>query len=1093
MKTSAISKGGKRRMDPNTYQQLIQQIPVGVALFQLYDNEQEYFHGIKIIEINESFTEATGLTQQEIMQQQESQLVGSESSPYHIVLSCFEEIIKQSPMSNHVFHYQSLNRYFRVNSSVLENQQVVLFIDDISQHIEDRDEKMAIIMTLNDIVFELDENSIITNVYTADESQLFYPKSEIIGFKSERLFPNDLSHNLLYSRIMAKQTGQKQTVIYPSIIPGEKRWYKAESQFVSINQVNRFLVRVSDITQEKNVQNTLDEALNQLNRFFDVNVDMLCIVDSTGKFVKLNQAWEIMTGYLISELEGRNYIDFVHPEDIEETLAVSKKLIEEQKLQIFVNRYVTKNNDIRSIEWRAQTSEGMIFASARDITEQLAMQQEILLQKEQYELAIKGTNDGIWDWNLKTNELFISAIWKEMLGYENHELENKPESFVNNLHPDDKSMVFSKIKQYLEQEISEYNLEFRMIHKNGNSVWIQARGEAVFDMNGIPYRMAGSHKDITEEKRIKDQLMQTNQRFKDISKNGRIISWEVDKNGLYTYVSDVCADVFGYNTDEMQDKMYFYDLHPLASRDKFKQKAFEVFAQKRPFSNFLNQAETKEGKSVWVYTHGIPRLDEQGELIGYSGFDIDVTKIHNIEEELRLSEERYQILTANITDVLWLYNYDQLRFVYFSPSIKQLIGYTAEEVMDLALEDFITTESTDALIEQIEKATKDFEIDPNLAITFNNEIEMINKNGQLIWTEYNATLRYNEKKEIEIIGVNRNIDKRKEFEKEIVYLSFHDQLTGLYNRRFYEVESKRLNTARNLPISLVMADVNGLKLTNDAFGHLAGDRLLLQFAEILKNEFRDDDIISRVGGDEFIILLPKTDYRSAQKIVDRVIEAINHSVPETIRLSAAFGIATSEEVVDSFNEFYKKAEDAMYSQKISLGEDYKKETLHLITESLYKKFPDQQRHSEKVKVLCERIAIALKLSSQEVEDIALSGLLHDVGKIGLDYLDDLSSEMKNHPIIGYQILRSVSEFQGISENILAHHESIDGTGYPKGLKGNQIPLAAKIIRIANEFDWLVSQSNNNIEEVIEQLKAMANSQLDSSILKIFLEDVLRKD
>ncbi|MDZ5035172.1 GGDEF domain-containing protein, partial [Clostridium perfringens] len=116
----------------------------------------------------------------------------------------------------------------------------------------------------------------------------------------------------------------------------------------------------------------------------------------------------------------------------------------------------------------------------------------------------------------------------------------------------------------------------------------------------------------------------------------------------------------------------------------------------------------------------------------------------------------------------------------------------------------------------------------------------------------------------------RDVSEKKERQEKIEYLSFYDQLTGLYNRRFFEEELKRLDTKSNLPITLVIIDVNGLKLTNDAFGHLEGDKLLQKVAKVIKKECRNEDIISRIGGDEFTIILPKTSSEETEKILNRI-------------------------------------------------------------------------------------------------------------------------------------------------------------------------------------------------------------------------------
>jgi PAS domain S-box-containing protein len=151
-----------------------------------------------------------------------------------------------------------------------------------------------------------------------------------------------------------------------------------------------------------------------------------------------------------------------------------------------------------------------VLLAISDITERKKAEDELAKSREQFMLAVEGTNDGIWDWDLRSNSLFLSMRWKEMLGYSDEELPNHFSAFENNLHPDDKALVLDYVQRYLRGEEEDYNIEFRMLKKDGSYLWILARGQAVRDENGIPFRMAGSHTDITERKNYEGKLQQIN-------------------------------------------------------------------------------------------------------------------------------------------------------------------------------------------------------------------------------------------------------------------------------------------------------------------------------------------------------------------------------------------------------------------------------------------------------------------------------------------------------------------------------------------------------------------------------------------------------
>ncbi|WP_373484387.1 diguanylate cyclase [Acetobacterium sp.] len=484
----------------------------------------------------------------------------------------------------------------------------------------------------------------------------------------------------------------------------------------------------------------------------------------------------------------------------------------------------------------------------------------------------------------------------------------------------------------------------------------------------------------------------------------------------------------------------------------------------------------------------------------------DITDRKNAESALIKSEEKYRFLTEFASDVIWLFNLTQNKFTYMSPSIFQLRGLSPEEAMAENLTDSMTTESLLRVRAEMQRNVKTFIATPEAANTYLIEIQQPCKNGRLIWVEVSTKYRYHVSGEIEIVGVSRNIDKRKQAEETVLYLSYHDQLTGLYNRRFYEEELLRLDTPRNLPIALIMADVNGLKLINDAYGHQMGDKVLKEFAKILKNECRHDEITSRVGGDEFVILFSQTDQESVKSIVKRLNAAIANVRIEHTILSVSMGFALKENPRDDLNDVFKRAEDAMYQHKLTISPSIKRATIDLIVNSIYERNHQEIIHSQSVSEYCQALARELGFETEAINQLGLAGLRHDIGEIAIDEailnksekLTEVEwAEIKRHPEIGYHILRSVNEMTEIAKFVLEHHERWDGRGYPKGLKADEISLQGRIIAIADAYCTMTTERSYcrafTDEEAITEIKKCSGFQFDKNLAKLFVEKVLRKE
>lgn len=354
-----------------------------------------------------------------------------------------------------------------------------------------------------------------------------------------------------------------------------------------------------------------------------------------------------------------------------------------------------------------------------------------------------------------------------------------------------------------------------------------------------------------------------------------------------------------------------------------------------------------------------------------------------------------------------------------------------------------------------------------------------------------------------VVLVFRDCGDKKEKRQLIEYLSYHDYLTGLYNRRFFEEELNRLDTVRNVPLSIVFADVNCLKTINDAFGHECGDRLIQKVAKILKQECRSDDIISRTGGDEFILLLPHTDSISVQKLVHRINTCIEKEHIMDISISVSFGWDTKANENQSMKHVLKNAENFMYQKKLAHNSANRSRIIQSILNTLYINNPKEKEHATRVSDLAVAIGKSYHLNESDLKELKTAGELHDIGKIALDdsiltkvttLTDEDWAQIHLHSEIGYRITGNTNEYRTIAEFILSHHEKWNGEGYPKGLKGEEIPWKARVLCIADAYDAMTSDHpyRQSLSQAfaVSELKKNAGGQFDPDIAKTFVEKVL---
>ncbi len=452
------------------------------------------------------------------------------------------------------------------------------------------------------------------------------------------------------------------------------RWYQvyaysAEKMF--------FTVFFNDITEIK----TQSE---ELEGFFDVNLDLLCIADLEGHFLKTNNSWGEILGYSTDELSKRHFLDFVHPEDRQATLEAMAILVRGDAVLHFTNRYRCKDGSYRHIEWRSRPKGNLIYASARDVTERTQMEEKLKTERNRLAGIIAGTRAGTWEWNIQSGETIFNERWAEMLGYTLEEISPVSiETWKKCAHPDDLKKCVEKLEKHFRGELDYYECESRMRHKNGEWIWVLDRGKVVsWTVEGKPLLMMGTHLDITESKKAEEEQ----EAILETTPDGFFI---LDANTRILEVNNAYCTILGYTRDELL-KMSIPDFEATEKPEDVenrKQRILQV-----GFDRFQTKQRRKDGSLIDLEVSISLLREHGGKMVVFAR---DITERKKSEEEqkaiLETTPDGFLILDANA------------RAIEVNNAYCTMLGYTRDELLEMSIPNIEAVEKPEDVKNRIQK------------------------------------------------------------------------------------------------------------------------------------------------------------------------------------------------------------------------------------------------------------------------------------------------------------------------------------------------------------------------------------------------------
>jgi diguanylate cyclase (GGDEF)-like protein/PAS domain S-box-containing protein len=434
--------------------------------------------------------------------------------------------------------------------------------------------------------------------------------------------------------------------------------------------------------------------------------------------------------------------------------------------------------------------------------------------------------------------------------------------------------------------------------------------------------------------------------------------------------------------------------------------------------------------------------------------------------------------------------------VQFNPMAETITGFKKEEAIGQSFNDIFLLKHEDT--DQASPSPIDYVLSFKRPIEIDSKTVLITKIGKAILIEDSAAPIFDDEGHIfGAVMVFRDVTEKRIKQRRIEYLSIHDYLTGLYNRRYFAEMINDLDKEINYPLSIIMIDMNGLKIINDAYGHEVGDQALIQTSKVLKDVFKTKNI-ARIGGDEFSVILTNSSHDEMQKLITILTKKIALIKVEAVTLSFALGYALKFDNED-IKDVLKESEDAMYQRKLTYGIKARNQAIKDILKSLTDSHDFEKVHATRVKNISKAIGKKLGLSKTALNDLEMSAYYHDIGKVSIDQTllskeGPLSQEeykkIQKHTENGYQILRAADHYSDLARHARYHHERYDGLGYPVGLRGDAIPFYARIITIADAFEAMTSdrpyRSKMSPTEAKEEIIRQNGKQFDPKIVKAFL-------
>ena len=590
-------------------------------------------------------------------------------------------------------------------------------------------------------------------------------------------------------------------------------------------------------------------------------------------------------------------------------------------------------------------------------------------------------------------------------------------------------------------------------------------------------------------------LLEEDGRFQNAFEHAPIGVALIGVDGRWLQVNPAVCRLLGYSADELAGMTFADVTHPDDLETSLDRRRSQLMGGSDAVQ-IEKRYVRRDGETVWVSLSSTLVRDADGRPAYSVTIIEDISDRIRAREAAREAEERFRHAFDDAPIGMALVGPDG-RFLRVNRKLAQITGYEETDLLERTFQEITHPEDVDADVEQMEQVLR------GETTAYSMEKRYLRGDGSIVWVKLSVSLiRSPDGAPLHFVSQVEDVSERRRQEAELERMANFDALTGLGNRRKLLADLERLLQEPSAePFGLAIFDLNGFKAYNDLFGHPAGDTMLSRLAQALTASLGEDGVGYRVGGDEFCVV--------AHADPDTVFARANAALSakgDWFAIEAAYGQVRLPTEAADVSSALQIADGRLYTRKGTSRRTAPQQARDALMQVLVEQDPLLSEHASRVAKLAESTARRLGLDEEEVWHVRLAAELHDVGKAAVPEmlldkpgaLDHAEwSFIKRHTLIGERIVSAAPALARVARLIRSSHERPDGNGYPDGLTGEDIPLGARIVAVADAFDAITSDRPyaraRSADYAIEELRRCAGSQFDPQVVEAFVEAILAED